>query len=88
MVNEVALKFGYPFGYIADAKALVKLLDQKNVKYLFYESNGYWNHEFIVRKSGYTWNEIMEMINSIRSAKYKKVKTWFNENNEEVAFCN
>lgn len=87
MVNEVALKFCYPSEYIDKAKALEELLNKKNVKFRFYESNGGWNHEFVVRRSGYTWNEIMGMINSVMSAKYKKVKTWFDENNEEVVFC-
>ena len=81
MIEEVALRFRYPYEYIDKAKELEKLLDEKNIKFLFYESSGYWGHEFVVRKSGYTWNEIMKIINSVKPAKYKKEKTWFNDNN-------
>lgn len=85
--QEVALKFSYPSEYIDKAKTLEELLNKNNVKFRFYESNGNCNHKFVIRKSGYTWNEIMVMINSVMSAKYKKAKTWFNENNEEVVLC-
>lgn len=88
MIEEIALRFKYPYEYADEAKAIEKLLDKNKVNFLFYESNGYWGHEFVVRRSGYTWNEIMEMINSVKPAKYKKEKTWFNSNNDEVVFCN
>ena len=86
--QEVALKFSYPYEHIGKAKALEELLNKNNVKFRFYESNGGWSHIFVVRRSGYTWNEIMVMINSVMPAKYKKEKTWFNKNNEEVVLCN
>ena len=87
--EEVALKFGYPYERIDEAKKLEKLLDSKKIKFLFYESNGYWKHEFVVRRSGHTWNEIMKIINSVYApSNYKKEKTWFNNDEEEIVFCN
>ena len=83
-VEEVALRFGYPYEFIDEAHELEKLLDSKKVKFIFYKSKGYYKHEFVVRKSGYTWNDIMDMINSIKPAKYKKEKTWFSDENKEV----
>lgn len=88
MYEEKILRFGYPYEDIEKAKELEKLLDKNKVKFLFYESNGYWKHEFVVRKSGYTWNELMKLINSVKPAKYKKEKTWFNDDGEEIVFCN
>lgn len=85
--QEVALEFSYPFEHIEKAKALEELFNKKNVKFQFYESNGGWSHKFVVRRSGYNWNDIMVMVNSVMSAKYKKVKTRFNKNNEEVVLC-
>jgi predicted adenine nucleotide alpha hydrolase (AANH) superfamily ATPase len=87
-IEEVALRFEYPYELIDEAHELEKLLDSKKVKFIFYESNGYWKHEFVVRRSGYTWNEIMDMINSVKSAKYKKEKTWFTDEGGEIVFCN
>lgn len=75
--QETTLTFGYPYEHIDKARALKNLLDKNNVKYVFSESTGYWNHKFVIRKSGYKWNEIMIMINSIQAAKYKKEKFWF-----------
>ena len=83
-IEEVALRFGYPYESIDEAHELEKLLDSKKVKFIFYKSKGYYKHEFVVRKSGYTWNDIMDMINSIKPAKYKKEKTWFSDENKEV----
>lgn len=88
--EEVALRFGYPYERIDEAKKLEKLLDSKGIKFLFYESNGYWKHEFVIRRSaGYTWNEIMGLINSVYApSNYKKEKTWFNNDEGEIVFCN
>ena len=44
--EEVALRFGYPYERIDEARKLERLLDSKGIKFLFYESNGYWKHEF------------------------------------------
>ena len=88
--EEVALKFSYPYERIDEAKELERLLDSKNIKFIFYESNGYWKNEFVVRRSGgYTWNEIMKVINSVYApSNYKKEKIWLNNDGEEIVFCN
>ncbi len=87
-IEETVLRFKYPYGCTDEAKALERLLDKKSVKFIFYESDGYWDHEFVVRKSGYTWKDVMSMVNSIKPAKYKKEKTWFNQDMDEIVFCN
>lgn len=87
--EEIALRFSYPYELIDKSKELVKILNSKKIKFCFYESNGYWNHEFVVRRSGgYTWNEIIKIINSVHASQYKKIKTRFNDNGEEVVICN
>ena len=87
--EEIALKFSYPYNRIDEAKELVRLLVSKNIKFIFYESNGYWGHEFTVRRSGgYTWNEIMKIINSVYApSDYKKEKTRFNNDEKEIVYC-
>ena len=84
--EETVLKFSYPYERINEAKKLVMLLDSKKIKFIFYESNGYWKHDFVVRRpGGYTWNEIMKVVNSIYPpSNYKKEKTFFNNEGKEI----
>lgn len=84
-VQETALTFSYPYEHIEKARELKRALDENNVKYVFSESTGYYNHTFVVRKSGYKWEEIMILINSIKAAKYTKKKFWFSTKDGKIA---
>lgn len=84
MAEETVLKFAYPFAMKDKAKELTELLDNNGIDYKFYESDGYWPHEFVVRRSGRTWNDIMKMVNSVHAVRYRKEKTQFNEEGREV----
>ena len=79
MITETVLCFGYPFKYEDNAIKLTEVLQKENIGFIFYKSNGYWNHEFIVRRSGKTWNDIMKTINSVMAVKYKKEKKTFDD---------
>lgn len=52
-----------------------EVLKNNNIDFICYESNGYYDHEFIVRKSGKKWNDIYTIINSVRPTKYDFKKT-------------
>lgn len=85
--EETVLKFGYPFERVKEADRLAESLKSKGFKFVYYKSNGYWKHEFVVRKhKGYTWNETMRIINSVYAPKYKKVKATFDDQDREVEF--
>lgn len=85
--EETVLKFGYPFDRVKEADRLAESLKSKGIKFIFYKSDGYWNHEFVVRKhKDYTWNETMRIINNVYAPRYKKVKATFDEQDREVEF--
>lgn len=67
---ERVLVFKYPLEFTDKVKQLKDVLKQNNVEFICDESNGYYPHSFIVRKSGKRWNELYKMINSVRTAKY------------------
>lgn len=67
---ERVLIFNYPFDFTDKVKQLKDVLKQNNVEFICNESNGYYPHSFIVRKSGKMWDELYKMINSVRAAKY------------------
>lgn len=75
---ETVLKFGYPYEMRDKVDELEKILMQKGIRFILYRSDGYWHHEFIVRKTkGFTWNDIMKIVNSVKAPKYKKDKESF-----------
>lgn len=67
---ERVLTFKYPFEQTENKDKLKILLSENHIEFICYESNGYYPHEFIVRKSGRKWNELYSIINSVESAKY------------------
>lgn len=72
---EKVLTFKYPFENIAEVNKLKELFSSNNVEFICHESDGWYSHEFLVRKSGKKWNELYKMINSVRAAKYEFKKT-------------
>lgn len=84
MIEEMALRFKVPFERHEEVEKIENILAANNVKYIAYKSTGYYNHEFVVRRSGYTWNNIMKMVNSVYAPRYRKEKTWFNSEDQEV----
>lgn len=72
--GEVTLHFRYPEEYTDKAEQLVALLDSKGFRYNYYPEGSYGHEFFIGRAPGYTWNDIMRLVNSVKSAKYDKVK--------------
>ena len=73
--EELTLHFFYPFEYADKADELHSLLDSKGIRHQYYPSNGYYGHEFFIgRTPGYTWNDIMKIVNSVKSAKYDRVR--------------
>ena len=90
MKKERVLCFSYPFEMKDKMEKLKEILYKNNVEYICYESSGYWNHEFVVRKSGKKWNDIYSIINSVKAAPYKFKSTNIEERNGklvEVCYC-
>lgn len=73
---ERVLTFNYPFESIAEVNKLKKLFTNNNIEFICYESKAYYPHQFVVRKSGRKWNELYEMINSVKAAKYRFKNTY------------
>ncbi len=48
---EIVLNFKYPYERIKQVQELKKIFKEKNIQFICYESNGYYPHEFVVRKS-------------------------------------
>lgn len=84
--KETTLDFDIPFEKVNEAKKIIKLLQDHGIKFVFYESDGYWNHKFYVRvcKSGYTYNDVMKLVSAIYAPKYKKVNHTFNDEGKVV----
>lgn len=72
---EKVLTFKYSFEFVEEVKKLKKLFAEENVEFICHESEGYYPHVFVVRKSKRRWNELYQMINSVRAAKYEFRKT-------------
>lgn len=68
---ERVLTFKYPFEFAEEMKKLIKLFTEENVEFICHESDGYYPHVFVVRKSKRRWNELYQMINSVKAAKYE-----------------
>lgn len=87
---ERVLVFKYPFEFLDKVKQLKEILKSHNIEFICYDSSGYYDHEFIVRKSGRKWNDIYSIINSIRPAKYEFKKTYLelvNGELKEIVHC-
>jgi len=84
--KETTLDFSLPFKRITEAENIAKMLKDHNIEFVFYKSEGYWNHVFCVRvrKSGYTYNAMMKLINAIYAPKYKKVNHTINDEGKVV----
>ena len=84
MGKERVLCFSYSFEMKDKMEKLKEVLDKNNVEFICYESSGYWNHEFVVRKSGKKWNDIYSLINSVKSVSYKFKNTNIEERNGKL----
>lgn len=67
---ERVLTFKCPYEKKVEKDKLKAEFQQHNIEFICYESNGYYSHEFVIRKSGRKWNDIYKIINSVMSAKY------------------
>lgn len=65
---ERVLNFKYPYEHIKQVQELKKIFKEENIQFICYESNGYYPHEFIVRKSNKKWNELYKIINFIKES--------------------
>lgn len=79
MKKERVLYFSYSFEMKDNVEKLKDVLRQNNIEFICYESTGYYNFEFIVRKSGKKWNDIYALINSVYPSFYR-----FKDTNMEV----
>lgn len=78
-INERCLTFKYG-GDDKNIKAeqLSKLLKENNIDFICYNTDdAYYLCQFVVRRCGNKWNDLMRLINSVRAAKYDYVKTDF-----------
>ncbi len=67
---ERVLIFKYPYEKKEEKDKLKAEFQQHNIEFICYESNGYYAHEFIVRKSDRKWNDIYKIINFVMPVKY------------------
>lgn len=67
---ERVLIFNYPFEFIEKVNQLKSALNDNKIEFVCHESNGYYPHQFIIRKSDKKWNDICKIINSVMAAKY------------------
>jgi len=77
--NERCLTFKYAGNDKAEkSKSLSNLLEQNNIDYVCYLENGnYYPCQFILRRSGKKWNDIMKLVNSVQAPKYDYAKIDF-----------
>lgn len=78
-INERCLTFKYG-GDDKNEKAeqLAKVLKENNIDFICYNTDStYYHCQFVVRRCGKKWNDLMRLINSIKAAKYDYVKTDF-----------
>lgn len=72
---ERVLMFKYPFERKKEMDKLKRIFMENNIEFICYESDGYYPHEFIVRKSKRKWDELYKIINSVYPVKYSFKKT-------------
>lgn len=78
LAPERALTFRYSDDCSDKAHELCNLLDSEGITYVMYDDGGY-GFKFVVSRSGRKWNDIMKLINSVKSAKYDYKQTIFDE---------
>jgi hypothetical protein len=49
----------------------MELLETKKIQYKVYNNGNDYPTTFVVRKSGYTWNELYKLVNSVKAARYR-----------------
>lgn len=94
MKAERYLHFKWAYDYTAKEQIL-KLqteLQNKNIPFVLYRSNGYYSHEWIIAKSKYSWSDIMSIINNVKPAKYNyisshKERMVLDEQTNKYAMC-
>ena len=78
--NERCLSFKYAGNdKVEKSKSLSNLLEENKIDFVCYmnkESN-YYPSEFILRRSGKKWNDIMKLVNSVQAPKYDYTKIDF-----------
>ncbi len=87
---EKVLTFKYSFEQTKIKDKLKAVLSENHIEFICYESNNYYPHEFIVRKSGRKWNDLYSIINSVKPAKYSFKNTvidMYNGKLVEVVHC-
>ena len=67
---ERVLTFKYPYERKEEKDIIKEVLTENNIEFICYESEGYYPHEFVIRKSGRKWDDIRHIINSVLSARY------------------
>ena len=77
--NERCLTFKYAGNdKVENAINLSSLLDQNKIDHVCYlETGNYYPCQFILRRSGRKWNDIMKLVNSVQSPKYDYAKIDF-----------
>ena len=93
----LTFKYGRNENTIEDANKLCKLLEENKIDYVCYDKeSNYYHCEFIVRRCKNKWNDIMKLINSVRSAKYDYItidfylteeKRDYEGNIQQVTYC-
>lgn len=68
---ERTLTFNYPGTCQMQTRQLMELLETKKIQYKVYNNGNDYPTTFVVRKSGYTWNELYKLVNSVKAARYR-----------------
>ena len=77
MKSVRVLTFSYPYESVDKADAVSDLLNTLGIEHVYYKSDGGYNHQFVVRRSKRTWNDIMRAVNSVKAVKYSYKNTYF-----------
>ena len=65
---ERTLIFNYPSEYQDKADQLARLFDEKGIQFKKHDGAAI---TFTVRKSGYKWNDLYKIVNSVKAARYR-----------------
>ena len=68
-------KWAYDYTTKEQIERLKTVLQEKEISFVFYYSDGYYPHEWVIAKGKYSWNDIMHIVNSIHSAKYDYISS-------------
>lgn len=68
---EKTLIFKYPGEYQDKIAELSELLEAKGIQFKVYNNGNDWPTDFKVWRSGYRWNDIYKIINSVKAARYR-----------------